>query len=145
MVNPDIRKLLSSEQGGTAHLQAMSATQLEARLKALKDAIRQAEGSSSDTQFHATVFKAKAGRKSYGAYGVSEQVQEVLEAEDRLRELLNLESASGEAQSPEVGGCPDNDPCADKKVMNLERLADMVFQRLMAEVRVERERAGWTV
>ncbi len=42
-------------------------------------------------------------------------------------------------------GCGDDNPCGDPKIekIDLENLAELVFQRLVFEARIEAERTGW--
>jgi len=129
----------------SADLSKLGPTQVDERLRLVKEAIRRAEGTSADNTFHPTTFKPKTVKKSFGTYGISDQMQELLEAEEHLRELLHLEGAGAGPLEVGGGGCPDKDPCAEKKTMDLERLAEMVFDRMMAEVRVEGERTGWMI
>jgi len=61
------------------------------------------------------------------------------EEKDELLELLKGKKDKSNE------GCPDNDPCKPKKELNMQLLAERVFERLIFEARIERERVGWTV
>ena len=67
------------------------------------------------------------------------------EKELEKEELKKLTGKSkGEARLK--SGCGDDDGCGQKiKEINLEALAELVFERMIFEVRIERERTGWTV
>ena len=59
-------------------------------------------------------------------------------------EKLNKKSKKKGSQKDKSGGCADEDPCGDPKPqIDLEMLAEKVFQRLIFEARIERERVGW--
>ena|SRR5579859_3714757 len=61
------------------------------------------------------------------------------EEKDELLELLKDKTKKADE------GCPDNDPCKPKKELNMQLLAEKVFERLIFEARIERERVGWTI
>ena len=71
------------------------------------------------------------------------------ELELKFLEKLNKkseQSAKGgkSGKKDKSGGCPDDDPCGKRKPqIDLEMLAEKVFQQLIFEARIERERVGW--
>ena len=62
-----------------------------------------------------------------------------------FNKAVDLVTSKGKAAK--MGGCGDGGPCGDAgdpiAEIDLEILADKVFQRLMWEARLERERSGW--
>jgi hypothetical protein len=57
--------------------------------------------------------------------------------EEELNKLLGLGAKP-------TAGVAANDPCGTrKKPINVELLADKVYERLLFEARIERERIGW--
>src|SRR5215831_10249543 len=110
MATQDFKKLLSQNP---RDLSSLSPAQIDERLKLVKEAIRQAGRSNANTTFHPTTFKPRTARKAFGTYGVSDKLQELLDAEEELRDLLNLEGGAGTNE----GGCPKHDPCKGRTTM----------------------------
>ena len=70
------------------------------------------------------------------------------ELELEFLELLKEKSKKGKTgdalSRKKSSDCGDNDPCGDQKPkIDMETLAEKVFQRLIFEARIERERIGW--
>jgi hypothetical protein len=74
------------------------------------------------------------------------KTKEQVEEEETKKLLKSLKGdADDKIKYRKSGGCGYSDPCGNKKKpeLDLELLADKIFQRLIYEARVERERAGW--
>jgi hypothetical protein len=67
-----------------------------------------------------------------------------LEFLELLKEKSKKSKSGGALSMKKLSDCGNNDPCGDQMPkIDMEMLAEKVFQRLIFEARLERERIGW--
>ena len=95
---------------------------------------------SQGGSIRSTSYAPEPPKATYDSQGIPKTEKEL--EEEELKKLTG--ESKGEARLK--SGCGDDDGCGKKiKEINLEALAELVFARMIFEVRIERERTGWTV